>query len=137
MFQVSSCELREDGFVALISVIIITALLLIISFTLSFAGYYARFNTLNMEFKKQSVALAEACVDTARLDIASGITPPNTVSIGADHCTIVSVVTVGSQTIIETQAAYNNVCYKNICTNLKVIVDSNNLIVSWQEVPHF
>src|SRR5258708_7401043 len=106
--QVLSYKLQEGGFIALISAVIISALLLVITFTLSFAGYFARFNTLDIEFKKQSVALAEGCVDKTLLLLAQGtvITTQTPVTIGTDTCTIFPVSQGASQTTIKTQANY-------------------------------
>jgi hypothetical protein len=123
----------REGFIALISAVIISALLLVITFTLGFSGFFARFNTLNIEFKKQSVALAEGCVDSALMKIASGVAipTPQTVTVGSKTCTIYSV-NQGAQNTIQTQAIY-----QGVFTNLKVVTDNaTNDVILWQAIAH-
>jgi Tfp pilus assembly protein PilX len=61
---------NQRGFVALISVIIISAVLLFLMVTAAAIAFRGRFNTLDYENKKISVGLAEACVQTAMLKLA-------------------------------------------------------------------
>ena len=60
---------KNSGFIALISVIIISAVLLIASVNLGLNGFYERFNILNTEFKEISNKLVDACLERARLSI--------------------------------------------------------------------
>ncbi len=60
---------KNRGFIALISVVIIGAVLLLASVTLSLNGFYGRFNILNTEFKEISNKLVDACLERARLSI--------------------------------------------------------------------
>ncbi|MDP3741158.1 MAG: hypothetical protein Q8R08_02405 [bacterium] len=69
-FRIKSGTTNQTGYIALISAIIISALLLIITFYVNFSIFFARFNILDSEYKKISVGLAEACADTAILEIA-------------------------------------------------------------------
>ncbi len=83
---------------------------------------------------KKSVSVAEACAESAILEIAKGNTPvANTiVPVGSNQCTIVSVV--GSpQRAVKTLANY-----KNSYTNLKILVTrypDHVTIDSWEECP--
>ena len=61
---------NERGFIALISVIILTAILTVLIFTTSVAGFFARFDALGSEFKRVSLGLSEACSNAALLKIA-------------------------------------------------------------------
>lgn len=63
---------NNKAFIALFSVIIISAILVLTAVTLSFSGFYARFNILDTESKERSNALADSCIDSARLAIAEG-----------------------------------------------------------------
>src|SRR4051812_21214163 len=69
----------ERGFVALISVIIVSAILLVLLFTLGAASFLSRFSVLDSENKRISLALAEACANTAMIRISQnsqyGISP--------------------------------------------------------------
>jgi len=133
MYQKPKYE-KNSGFVALISVIIISAILLLIATSLSFSGFYARYNILDSEFKKRSSTIAEACVDVALLKLTTDTSynPTNTiVAVGGDSCTIQSITTSGTNKTIYTRSSY-----KNYITNLKVVVNITNFsVVSWEELP--
>ena len=60
---------RNKGFVALMSAIIISVILLLIITNLSLTAFYSRSDVLDSELKDRSSALAEACVDTAILKL--------------------------------------------------------------------
>ena len=123
-------ENSEKGFVALMSAIIISAVLLFIGTTLSLSGFSNRFNILDSEMKEMSSSLADACFDTAILNLAKNVTFTGDVNVGPNKCTIQSV-TGGSTKTIVIQAKY-----KNYFTNLTVKVDSTTLaVVDWQELP--
>ncbi len=124
----------QDGYVALISTIVISILLLAITVSLGFSSFLGRFDIVDSESKERSLALAEACVDKTTLNIAEGINYTGTVSIGSDSCSIISVAantpSIG-KTTIKTQAIVNK-----SYTNLKVVIDSTDFsITSWNECP--
>ena len=123
----------QRGFIALISSIVMSAILLLITTTLSLSSFFARFTILESEYKERSSTLAEACVDSALLKIAldNNYSPTNeTVSVGKDSCLIKEVTTNSQQKIITTQAKY-----QESYTNLKVTIQTNNLqVLSWIEV---
>ena len=127
--------MREKGYIALISTIIISAVLIAIASALSFYGFENRYNALDYEFKEKSKALAEGCVNTAILKLAEN---PNfkgneTINIENDFCLIREIKTNGLQKIIETQSTIGNAY-----TNLKITVDQNTLsIISFEEIPKF
>ncbi len=120
----------NNGFVALMSAIIISVVLLLLATSLSLTGFYDRSNILDRELKEKSSALAEACVDTAILKLANDPTYSGneiiTVS-GGETCRIESI---SGGTIIS-KANYNNTYF----TNLEVDVDSNFSVTRWEEVP--
>ena len=58
------------GFIALISAIIISAVLLAAVSTIGASAFYARFDSLNAEYKRVSLGLSESCVSEALLKIA-------------------------------------------------------------------
>jgi hypothetical protein len=129
----------NGGFIALITAIVISILLISITFTLSFASFFGRFNILSSEFKEKSSGLAEACVDVALLKLANDpsygpMAGGDIVMIGSDSCKIISVqqgTPVAGQLTIKTQAVFHD-----SYTNIKVVANSSNLsIVSWEEVP--
>jgi hypothetical protein len=128
---------KKRGFVALISVIIISAILLLVATSLSFSGFFGRFNILESEFKERSSALADACVDSVLLSLAQNPsynpTLPLTVPVsGNDNCTVVYIATPGSTKVIKTKGTY-----QQAITNLQVVVNTSDLtVVSWEEIPY-
>ena len=124
--------MKEQGFVALMSAIVITVLLLAITFSVCFSDFFTRFNVLDSESKQISANLAEACADAAQLTLTKN---PNSqitsqiVTVGSGQCTIVSATKLGNQNAITTQAVVNKAY-----TNLKIVRDSTTgSIISWDE----
>jgi len=78
--------------------IVISALLLALTFTVSFSGFFSRFNVLASESKEHSMALAEGCVDHAMLalSINPDYSPTNeVVKVGPEECVVESVEGTG------------------------------------------
>jgi hypothetical protein len=126
---------KQNGFIALISAIIISVLLLTITVTLGMTGIMSRFNILDSESKERSIALAEACADKAIFNLAQSVISPSTISVGSDSCSIVSVnssTPLANQTTIKTQAIINR-----SYTNLLVVIDTDFKILSWDEEKTF
>jgi len=118
---------KKRGFVALITAIILSVILIVVTVTLNRSGFFARGAILEAEFKETSSALAEACVDTAllRLAVIRTFTGSDTEDVGAETCTF----TV-SPPNIDTTATY-----RDSITNLHVIYNPADLsIVSWEEI---
>ena len=109
-------EQKQSGYIALVSTVIISLILLGLTFTVSSAGYFTRFNSLDAEYKRVSLGLAESCVNVALLKIAKQYTAYNpageVVTVGTELCTIDSVTytTTGiagqSLVTIQTHACY-------------------------------
>lgn len=97
------------GFAALMSAIIISAVLLMLVASTSMSSFYARANTMRAEFKRISLGHAESCMNVALLKVAQdfnydlsadplyGPLPHNLskngvrVEVGADDCYIIEV----------------------------------------------
>lgn len=119
---------KNRGFVALITSVIISAVLLMVAINLSLTGFYARSNLLDFELKEMSYHLAEACIDTAILKL---INNPNynptseSVDINEYKCAIESI----TGNIIKTKADY-----RNYITNLEVEINPSDMsIVKFEE----
>lgn len=130
---------KERGYIALMSVIVISVLLMTIAIAVSFTGFFSRFNVLSEEYKERSLALAEACADTALLNLSldPGYNPINqTINIDSDACIVVSKQIdspAAGQTTILTSGQF-----QQATTNIKVVVGSSDLsLVSWEEVASF
>ena len=125
----------NKGYIALMSAIVVSAILLVVTVTLSYTAFFARYNIIDNEYKERSVTLAESCVDMALLKLPNdpGYTGSSTVVIGSDSCTIRPLYASGSQIIIETRAGF-----QNAYTNLRIAATPATLAVtSWQEIPKF
>lgn len=108
----------QGGFIALMSAIVMSAILLILVTTVSTSSFYARADSLGSENKRISLGLAESCINVALLALATS-TAPSTYSpvnlpvmVGVDAqgntmtCTIQSVGHAGTLATIDTQASY-------------------------------
>lgn len=124
----------RTGFIALVSVILISFMLVVFAASVGMSGYYARANQLNSEVKEQSIASARACVEKAIVDIAASHPTTGTVTFGGGvySCTINAITAdspVSGQTTIKSQGVY-----QRSYTNLVVVVDSDTQdVISWRE----
>lgn len=124
----------QGGFIALMSAIIISAVLITTIVTGSLSGFYTRFNILDSELKKRSAALAEACADIVLYKLSEdyGYAGPDmNYVVGGDTCNIFAATNPsGSPREFKVQGMY-----QNSYTNLRVVVDVDALaVISWQEV---
>jgi hypothetical protein len=147
----------KNGFVALIATIIISIVLLGMVLGRSWSSFQSRFDSLDSEFKKISLGLAESCAHLSLLKIAqnyyySPASSGDTLRIGTDYqnrtetCTIVSVATTtpeinGKKTVtIITQGQYAGT-FTDIqvtaavasTTAVTIPIDSNITITSWKQ----
>ena len=101
----------ESGFIALMSVIIISFVLLFAVFSIGQRGIASRFLLLDLERKIQSEELAKACVQIAIIGVANdslyAVSAASDIEQTVDDgifCYIHSVTPSGGQSIIETCA---------------------------------
>lgn len=140
--QKSQTNKLTGGYIALISAIIISVLLMTLSTTLSMTGFFARFDVLNSEYKERSIALAEACGDTAMLKLAGDInyvvTPADqNVSVDTDKCSILSISSPRTGTItIKTQGIFPalGVGGEHAYTTIQIETDPSLTIDTWKEI---
>lgn len=122
---------NQKGFVALITAIILSVILIVVTVTLNRSGFFARGAILEAEFKETSSALAEACVDVALLKLATNtpIVPNEEIEIGENKCSIIGVL----GDTIKTNAEY-----RGSVTNLQVVFNPSDFSIdSWSEVVSF
>jgi Tfp pilus assembly protein PilX len=133
------------GFIVLTSTMIMSTVLLIMMFTIGVIVFLSRLSVLDTEQKQGSVMLAEACVQTAFLNIAQNTSyaPASggecvSVSDSCEEsypvyvCKICSVTENSGEYTVRTRAALGGAY-----TNLEVqgtLVSNNYAIVSWREV---
>jgi hypothetical protein len=122
------------GFIALMSAIIISAVLLVTVVAGGLTGFYGRSNILDGELKSRSSAAADACADQALLMIANDSTYTGTLTTvlnSLDACR--AVVSGTSPKSIRIQATSSAAI-----TNLQISYDpSTSSVVSWEELPVF
>jgi hypothetical protein len=129
---------NQKGFIALISVIIIFAILLMLTALIATSTFFTRFNVLDYENKKVSANLAEACAQIAMVNLAKDPGGyPGSLPVAGQQITIatgktcrICAITSGPF-IITTRAVYNKAY-----TNLKVVgtLNSSNFnVTSWDE----
>ncbi len=135
----------QSGFVALLSVVIIGAMLTVYVFTLGTSSFFSRFSALDAERKAQSRALTDACTEVAiarmaRDDmhavLAAGECVPVTGECGAGGstgtCKICAISQVGSIATIFVRAVSGGAY-----TDMRTVVDMSQgfSIVDREETP--
>ena len=88
----------HKGFIALMSSIIISIILLTLVVTVSASTFYARFDALGGETKRESLSLAESCMNMALLRLAQNpLYQPapsgDTIAVGSKNCIIDQALT--------------------------------------------
>jgi hypothetical protein len=126
--------MKARGFVALMSAIVISAVLLIIAVTGSFTVFFGRGNILDAELKSRSAAAADACAEQAFLLIANDPTYTG-LSVftfnSLDSCRV--EVSGDSPKSLRIQATSSRAV-----TNLEINYDPDiPSVLSWREVPVF
>jgi hypothetical protein len=129
---------RPRGFIALMSVIILSMVLLLVVVDASLTSFNSRFNALDAELKGRSEAAADACANQALLQLANDLSYAGNEALTlntVDSCRIGAVATAGagSQKTFKIQATSSSAV-----TNLFIVVLSSDLsTVSWQEMPTY
>ncbi|MBX4192458.1 hypothetical protein KW798_03160 [Candidatus Parcubacteria bacterium] len=122
------------GFIALISVLIISAVLLALVLSVSFNGLSSRFALLDIEHKIESQKLAEGCVQTGIIVVANDslrVVTNRLVKIGKGQCmlTVSPSTPVSGKSQIDATASSSDAA-----TNLRVTLDSSTAsVLSWSE----
>lgn len=116
---------KKHGFIALFSVIIISAVLLIAAISVNFSEFYGRFNILNSEFKEMSNKLVDACLEKARLSIAlNEYNDGEIITVDVDSYSCEYIISSEGSII---QVASN---VRNVCTYYYVEVNPNDEMIS-------
>ena len=121
---------NQEGFLVLLSVIILSVVLLLIAQQLSTSGYFQGEGALDFEQKELSYFTAFSCIDrawykmTQDLDYAGG----ETLQIGDQSCTISALAASGTDTIIRASATAGG-----STTKLKMVVNQYLAFVSFTE----
>ena len=134
----------ERGFIALMSTVVISAILIVIMASVGRSSFYARFDSLRTYEKRSAEALAESCMNVALLALATSSDPAHysptnqKVFIGLDaqrrplDCVIKDVIHAGTRATIDAYASsYSS--YDTVST--AVSLSPSIQISSWGESP--
>src|SRR4029078_13703994 len=122
----------DSGFIALVSAIIISVVLLLITTSLDLSGFYNRANILDWELKEKSSALAEACADIVLLRLAqnAGYLGGENVTVSGNDTCAISPSSPQNPRIFHIQAALQS--YQ---TNLNITIDIPTVeVIKWEEL---
>ncbi len=126
---------KENGFIALVSAIIMSAAILIIITALSLNGFYDRGNILDSELKERSLSHAEACIDYGIFLISTNVVHLSTTSmpVGQYQCALGPIP--GPTPYSGVKIFYTQASTSNYFTTLKVSVDSGTFeTTSYEEI---
>lgn len=156
MISDTSRKRGERGFVALISTLIISAILLGLVFTAGASSFYARFDSMGMENKRVSLGLAESCIEVALLALSTStapalVSPTNRiVSVGTDGagnpttCVIETITHDGNAATIHAHASFNGTfsavvaqatVHDSATPPSSFPISPNIEVTSWTEMP--
>jgi hypothetical protein len=127
-------DTATSGFIALISILIVSAVLLATTLGLAQFGLANRFFIMHLEQKAASKNLAEGCVQMARIQAYNDPSYTDSlkdVDIAEKTCTIHSVTNSGSATTIKARATEGE-SISNLCV---VVNNTDGSFTSWKEVP--
>lgn len=125
---------RREGYIAVISAIITTAIVIVIALVFSSSNFLGRFDTQGLELKDLSKGIALGCLEYAKLQLRLGNYSGNeTVNIGEFSCKILPIEESEGKKIIKSTANVNN-----RITNLKLTADGSSLeTISLEEISSF
>lgn len=127
----------KSGYIALMTSVFISIILLSITVSQNQAGWNLSFNLQNTENKIKSEILAKNCINIIIMQIINQTYIENTKNYKEGYCInyapVYDIPNVGNITL-KTQAIVNN-----SYTNIKVVVDKNQKmkVISFEEVPKF
>lgn len=133
-FLLSTFSAR-GGYVALMSALIISAVVALVIITLGQVSYSGRANIAATHFKEKSRALAEACLNSALLKLAasSSYAGNETITVASDTCKIFTITSTSTGKVIQAQAQY-----QNSYTDYQIVVATSTAsILDWQELQSF
>lgn len=116
----------QQGYVAVMSAIIITAILLVVALTFSSSSFLGRFDTQATELKILTRNLAQGCIAHAQLMLVLGsYTGDEDVIIGEYACRVISVTQGSGTTTVQVTAII-----EDHTTNLEAVLNSTTLAIN-------
>ncbi len=130
---------NSRGFIALMSAVIISAIIMGILFTVNRTSFYARFDALDGEHKYRANSLAESCASRALLRLAEDYSyDPSDEVIATDEgsCSIASVLPHSPRTGSSSNLTINTEgSYKNTFSNFQAKVTVLNPAITSLVIP--
>lgn len=126
--------MKQNGYVALIAVLVTGAVALAVALALLTGGTDSQRATLVEQQSAQARNLAKSCAEEALVQIRSntGFTGTGTLSLGQGSCTYTVTNAGGNNRTISTSGVVNNTTRR---VNVSVTITSLSIsITSWQEV---
>ncbi|HXF44329.1 MAG TPA: hypothetical protein VNK70_02610 [Candidatus Paceibacterota bacterium] len=135
-----SCRVKQSpsrgiqGYIAVISAVIITAIVIVIALVFSSSNYLGRFDTAGFEEKGAGREVALGCLEHAKLRMKTGAySGGENINIGGYDCSILPIETEGKNKVIKASSTIGG-----RSTNLKLTVDGSTLEnLSLEEVSGF
>lgn len=129
---------RHKGYIVLTSVIILSAVLLLIAQTLSIGGYFQRRSITDFEYKEASYFSALSCVDRVVYKLSDDLDylGNETFQIGSNTCTVSSITTVANPSCTNPGTYLKFIAsstVSNHTTNLTVVLDLYNAVACLSE----
>ncbi|TSC94697.1 MAG: Uncharacterized protein Athens101428_212 [Candidatus Berkelbacteria bacterium Athens1014_28] len=134
----TNIEKTSGGYIALISVMIIGAVLLLIIITGAHVGTTQGINSLLFSNHTESESLISACGEQALMNLKDNPSygGNETVSLGNGECQILAVTSQGGEVrSIQVTSAVGGARKKNLITVSQI--NPKLLVSSWQEVAEF
>jgi hypothetical protein len=127
----------KNGYIALISVIIIGAILLMVVLSTSYIGVTEGMNSLLASNSAEARSLASACAEDALMNLKNdqNYSGNQTITLDNGQCQILAIIVNGGARTIETTGIVNHITKKLKITASQIA--PSIIISSWQEVADF
>lgn len=126
---------HANGYIAIVSAVIITIVILTIVVSFSSSNFLGRFDSGFFEVKDSTRAIAEGCIEKALLELSNdeAYTGNESVSVASSTCTIRPILSGAGTKTIQTSATISDKT-----TNLELVVDEATFeAISFEEVSSF
>jgi type II secretory pathway pseudopilin PulG len=118
------------GFAALVSVMVIAAVIMSVIVAGGASAWYTREEALEAERRLRSESAAEACIEAAALALARGHVPPSSVTVDPDvTCAIEDTSETEDAFVVRTRAEYPTGGSRRSVTALEATIDPGDFTI--------
>lgn len=129
--KISNLRLLEGGYVAIVMVIVIAAILVIIGTSISFLAIDSGQASLSQKKREEVITISEACVAEVLLTLNETATIPSSVSLPEGSCSVVTNSQTGaSWTFTVTSTVDGHTKAVQVTADRTTTVD----ITGWREI---